>query len=108
MSLKLRKAIDGRTFRNKSGSLTTKNKNKGRNERNISFINIKNPNNKNFLKNSKSVSNFKVKKIKTTGKLIKPAETKIEAVPENEGSSWKNSKSSLIKPTSSEREVQKP
>jgi hypothetical protein len=62
---------------------------------------------KKTLNNFRSSSNYKTKKIQPTKQPSKPADVKNEAVPENEGSSFKNSKTSNMKNTPPETKVMK-
>lgn len=80
----------------KSGSLTTKNKSKVSVSKKATCFE-KPIEDKKTLREFRSSSTIRCKKIQSTKQPVKPADVKNEAVPENEGSSFKNSRNSLIK-----------
>jgi len=98
---KFKKGMFGNIKNSKSGSSSTKNKSKVRIGRSISFVRIKPGTKKKLMNHSNSISNFRVKKISSTKQPSKPSDIRHETVPENEGSSMKGSKNSMIKHNSS-------
>jgi hypothetical protein len=89
----------------KSGSQTTKNRSKV-SVKKKQFQKV-NPDKKKTLKNFRSSSNYKLKRVQSTRQPMKPKDDRNEAVPENEGSSFKNSKGSLLRTSPPQTKMQK-
>jgi hypothetical protein len=115
MSMRLRKSIYGPAYNAKSGSITTKNKG------NLYFKQRSGSNSKRFLSNKierskngrktlnnfRSSSTYKFKKLQSTKQPLKPNDDKMDAMPENEGSSFKKSFVSNHKNTPQEAKLTK-
>lgn len=116
MSMRLRKSICSSGYNIKSGSITTKNKGnlnfrqRSGSNSNKNFLSNKIEKNKNgrkTLNNFRSSSTYKFKKLQSTKQPLKPNDDKMDAMPENEGSSFKKSFISNQKPTPPEAKLMK-